>query len=222
MLGNVRWHVKHADGGGSGSTGGHYLGNVCGSNSSDGEHGKPSGGCHLRQLVKTSRRAAGFRTAVEDRPKNQVVDRVVFGGRHCLGHRVYRPADQKAGRRPLDEPRRAKRITSQMHAVRACREGDVESVVHEHSRRRTTNGVNAARDEARQRTAFQIVFTDLHEVNARRSRAAYAAHERLLPGSAQTPSIGDQAKDGTHVRPEGRRYFSWPRRPGSGAGSVSV
>ena len=85
-----------------------------------------------------------------------------------------------------------------MHAMRACRERDIDAIVHEYPRRGTTNSFDARRDETRHRAAIQITFADLHEMNARRRRSAYAPHERLLPGSAQPASIGDQTKDGTH------------------------
>ena len=84
-----------------------------------------------------------------------------------------------------------------MHAVRTGRERHVKPIVHDHSRARAAHSINTAHDQTHERTAVQVAFANLHEVNAGERGGVYTTHQRLLPRDAEPTAIRHQTEDGT-------------------------
>ena len=105
-----------------------------------------------------------------------------------------------------------------MDTVRRGGERHIEPIVDDDAGTRTADGVDTGGNKARQRSAVEVAFTDLHEVHTSARRCTDAAHQRVFPRRAEPTSIGDETEDRAQRR---GFYFSTCSLPRSVSGAAS-
>lgn len=97
-----------------------------------------------------------------------------------------RAADDKVSVRQLSGSLDGDTRFAQVHTVRSGGERDIDAIVDQHLRGRSSGEGNRTLDKARQPAVVESAFTDLHDVYAAGDRAVDLGEQRWFPRALAT------------------------------------